>query len=91
MIIFDLARDDENNPIYQDMAAENLARQYSFMQSLVDNSLALRRPLLSHEIIKALNFHAIACLHSSAVLELALCVADLLDHALAHAQQRRDA
>lgn len=66
MIIFDLVRDDENAPAYQAMAAENLGRQYDFMQSLVDSAFALKRPLISHEIIKALNFHAIACLHNSA-------------------------
>lgn len=66
MIIFDLVGDNENNQVYQDMAAENLRRQYTLMRSLVDNAIDLKRPLLSHEIVKALNYHAIACLHSSA-------------------------
>lgn len=66
MIIFDLVGDDETHPTYREMAAENLNRQYDFIRSLVDTARELNRPLLSHEIIKALNFHAIACLHSSA-------------------------
>lgn len=66
MIIFDLVGDNETHPTYRAMAAENLSRQYDFIRSLVDTSHELGRPVLSHEIIKALNFHAIACLHSSA-------------------------
>jgi hypothetical protein len=64
MHVFDLVA-DETNPVYQDLTIANLDRQYSFLRSLVDASVKLRRPMLSHEIIKALNYHAIACLHSS--------------------------
>lgn len=64
MHIIDLVP-DENNPVYQELTISNLYRQYGFLRSLVDASVNLKRPMLSHEIIKALNYHAIACLHSS--------------------------
>lgn len=56
----------ENHPVYQQLSAENLERQYTFLQSVITASLALGQPSLSIEIIKALNHHAIACLHPSA-------------------------
>jgi Fic family protein len=56
----------ENNDIYQTLAIENLDRQYGFLRSVVVASLALQRPLLSVEVIKALNYHAISCLHAYA-------------------------
>ncbi|UDF03776.1 Fic family protein [Asticcacaulis sp. AND118] len=56
----------ENNPIYQQLAAENLDRQYSFLRSIVRASIDARHPLLSNQILKALNYHAITCLHPSA-------------------------
>lgn len=56
----------ENNPVYQTLAIENLDRQYGFLRSVVVASLALKRPLLSIEVIKALNYHAISCLHAYA-------------------------
>jgi len=65
MIIFELTN-SEADPAYQQLAVENLDRQYSFLQSIVEASLALKRPMLSIEVIKALNYHAIACLHVSA-------------------------
>ncbi|MGQ0533501.1 MAG: hypothetical protein ACT4OF_12545 [Caulobacteraceae bacterium] len=66
MIIFDIVGDDESHPAYRAMAMENLNRQYDFIRSLVDTAIDLQRPLFSHELIKALNYHAIACLHNSA-------------------------
>jgi hypothetical protein len=56
----------ENNPVYQTLAIENLDRQYSFLRSAVVASLALSRPMLSLEVIFALNYHAISCLHGNA-------------------------
>jgi fido (protein-threonine AMPylation protein) len=53
----------EDNPVYQTLATENLDRQYGFLRSVVAASLSLERSLLSMEVIKALNYHAIACLH----------------------------
>ena len=51
--------------MYARLAVENLDRQYSFLQSIVEASLGLGQPMLSIEIIKALNYHAISCLHVS--------------------------
>lgn len=65
MYVFDLVASDEANPVYQELTIANLDRQYGFLRSLVDASVKLNRPMLSHEVIKALNYHAIACLHSS--------------------------
>ena len=56
----------EQDPIYRSMAASNMSRQYAFMFSVVEVAIALRRPLLSESIIKALNFHAIVGLHHEA-------------------------
>lgn len=65
MFVFELVG-SEAHPAYQKLAVENLDRQYSFLQSIVDASLALGQPMLSIEVIKALNYHAISCLHVSA-------------------------
>jgi Fic family protein len=56
----------EANPLYQALAIDNLDRQYGFMRSIVVASLGLGRPLLSVEVIRALNYHAISCLHINA-------------------------
>lgn len=65
MFVFELVG-SEANPVYQRLAVENLNRQYSFVQSIVEASLGLGQPMLSIEVIKALNYHAISCLHVSA-------------------------
>lgn len=56
----------EDHPAYQNLSIENLDRQYSFLRSAVLVSLELGRPMLSLEVVQALNFHAISCLHSNA-------------------------
>jgi Fic family protein len=56
----------ENNPAYQNLSIENLDRQLSFLKSAVLASVAVQRPMLSLEVIRALNYHAIACLHGYA-------------------------
>lgn len=56
----------EHHPTYQQLEIENGARQYDFLRSIVNTSLAVNRAFLSSAILKALNFHAIACLHTSA-------------------------
>lgn len=56
----------EQNPVYQQLSIENLDRQYSFLRSVVLASISLGRPVLSVEVIKSLNYHAISCLHSNA-------------------------
>lgn len=65
MILFDLAG-TEAHPVYQEMAIANGDRHYDFLRSIVLASVATSKPFLSHYLIKALNFHAIACLHTSA-------------------------
>ncbi|CAG9256048.1 Fic family protein [Paraburkholderia caribensis] len=66
MIVFDLVQDNENHPVYQTLTMENGSRQYEFLKSVVDAAVALGRPFLSTQVIKALNYHAIACLHAYA-------------------------
>jgi prophage maintenance system killer protein len=66
VILFDLVGDNENDPAYQTLTIENGNRQYDFLKSIVGASLSVGRPFLSSQVIKALNFHAIACLHSYA-------------------------
>lgn len=65
MILFDLVKREEH-PAYQELEISNGNRQYSFLNSIVSGALAVGRPFLSQQIIKALNFHAICCLHTHA-------------------------
>lgn len=65
MFIYDWVGTENNEP-YQNLAAENLARQYTFLRSVVEASIDLNHCVLSIEALKALNYHAIACLHFSA-------------------------
>ena len=57
---------NEENPVYQQLEADNGYRHYGFMQSIIRAANDLGTPLLSHSIIKALNSHAIAGLHAEA-------------------------
>ena len=66
MILFDLVGDNEQDPAYQNLAIENGNRQYDFLRSVVGASLAVGRPFLSSNVLKALNFQAIVCLHAYA-------------------------
>ena len=54
----------KRHPAYQKLAEENLKRQMDFLHSLVDAALEARRPFLSETVIRALNYHATACLHA---------------------------
>lgn len=65
MILIDLTG-GENHEVYQKLEIENGSRQYDFLRSLVQTAIAIKRPFLSQTVLKALNFHAIACLHTSA-------------------------
>jgi fido (protein-threonine AMPylation protein) len=65
MFLYELVG-QEADPVYQNLAVENLDRQYGFLRSIVTASIALDRTLLSSEVLKALNYHAIACLHAYA-------------------------
>lgn len=65
MIVFELTS-SEDHPAYQALEIGNGNRQYDFLRSVVAASLDLNRPFLSQQLLKALNFHAIACLHTNA-------------------------
>lgn len=65
MILYDL-NNSEAHPAYQALAITNGDRQFSFLQSIVQAAIQTGQPFLSQAILKALNFHAIACLHTNA-------------------------
>ncbi len=65
MILFDLSN-SEANPAYQALAISNGDRQFSFLQSIVNAAIQSGQPFISQTILQALNFHAIACLHTNA-------------------------
>jgi fido (protein-threonine AMPylation protein) len=65
VILFDLS-DSEANPAYQSMAISNGDRQIRFLQSAVIAAIESDHKFLSDTLLKALNFHAIACLHANA-------------------------
>lgn len=56
----------EAHPAYKALEVENGNRQYDFIRSIIAASLVVQRPMLSSTVIKALNFHAITCLHTNA-------------------------
>ncbi len=63
MILFELTG-SEDHPAYQELAVSNGNRHYDFLRSIVVASISMKRPFLSQTIIKALNYHAITCLHT---------------------------
>ena len=65
MILFELTG-SEQHPAYQALEISNGERHYSFLQSIVAASLEVGRPFLSQYVLKAINYHAIACLHTNA-------------------------
>lgn len=65
MILYELLQ-TEDNEVYQSLQISNTQRQYDFLLSIINASLALGRPFLSSQVLKALNFHAITCLHTNA-------------------------
>ena len=66
MDLYVLSGQDEKHPVYQAVAASNGIRHYQFLISMVEAARDIGRPMLSHFIIKAINFHAIAGLHDTA-------------------------
>ena len=66
MILFELVGQNENHPAYRELEVSNGARHYGFLQSIVSASLLIDRIFLSQTVIKAINYHAIACLHTNA-------------------------
>ena len=65
MIVYELTG-TEGDPVYQRLEYSNSDRQLDFLESMVQVALDTQRPFLSQTLIKALNFHAIACLHVNA-------------------------
>lgn len=64
MILFELT-ETEAHAAYQKLEVENGNRHYDFLRSAVEAALAIERPFLSQHVIKAINYHAIACLHTN--------------------------
>lgn len=65
MILHLIAGGTENHPVYQEVQISNNRRQYDFLRAAVSASVQVGKPFLSTHIIKALNFHAITCLHTN--------------------------
>lgn len=65
MILHDLVG-GEAHESYRKLEVSNGLRHYDFLKSIVETAIEVDRPLLSQTILKALNFHAIACLHTNA-------------------------
>jgi Fic family protein len=65
LILIDLTG-GEGHEAYQKFEIENGSRQYDFLRSAVEAAVTVDRRFLSQTVLKALNFHAIACLHTSA-------------------------
>jgi Fic family protein len=64
VIVFELVN-REDHPVYQKLQIANGNRHYSFLRSIVEASLEMGKPFLSQHVLKALNFHAITCLHTN--------------------------
>ena len=62
MNLFEVSR-SERYPVYQKLASDNGLRQYDFLRSMIESALATGKYWVSHDLIKALNFHAIVGLH----------------------------
>lgn len=65
MILFEITL-SEDHEVYKELAISNGNRQYDFIGSIVSASLRIQRHFLSTQVIKALNYHAITCLHTNA-------------------------
>ena len=66
MVLYELVRENEDHPVYANLASSSLQRQYHFLDSVISAALRLKWIKVSSGLIKALNYHAIACLHVSA-------------------------
>ncbi|MFM9921902.1 Fic family protein [Variovorax sp. H27-G14] len=66
MILHLIAGGTENHPVYQELQISNNERQYEFLRSAVTAGIEVRKTFLSTHVIKALNYHAIVCLHTNA-------------------------
>ena len=79
MILSELVRGNEDHPAYRALEVANGGRHYDFLQSVVETAVAVGKPFLSQTVIKAINYHAIACLHSYAG-EYRPCAVTVGDH-----------
>lgn len=77
MYLFELLQ-SEADPRYQSLAISNAERQFGFLEAVIDSAIQSHHTFLSHSILKALNFHAIACLHVQAG-EYRQCEVDVRD------------
>ena len=66
MILYELASGTEDNPAYRTLEAANAVRHYNFLQSAIVAALSTNCHFLSQTLLKAFNYHAIACLHTKA-------------------------
>lgn len=66
MILFEYTQGDEQDPDYAKLAHENGLRLHQFLTSIIYVATNTNQPFLSQTLIKAINFHAIACLHTKA-------------------------
>ena len=65
MILFELTQ-NESHPAYVELEISNGERQYGFLNSVVLAALSLNKMFLSQDVLRALNFQAIGCLHINA-------------------------
>lgn len=65
VILFEITQ-NEDDAVYRALEVSNGNRQYDFLESIVLASISMDRPFLSQHVIRALNFHAITCLHTNA-------------------------
>ncbi len=79
MILSELVKGNEDHPAYRALEVANGGRHYDFLQSVVETSVTVGKPFLSQTVIKAINYHAIACLHSYAG-EYRPCAVTVGDH-----------
>lgn len=64
MILYELFQ-TEQHPDYQALEIANGERQYDFLNTIVTIAINTNKVFLSQHVIKAFNFHAIACLHTN--------------------------
>lgn len=64
--VFGAIGKDENDPLYKLVQASNGSRHYGFLLSMIDAANKTGKFKLTHALIKAINFHAIAGLHREA-------------------------
>ena len=79
MILSELVRGNEDHPAYRALEVANGGRHYDFLQSVVETAVTIGKPFLSQTVIKAINYHAIACLHPYAG-EYRPCAVTVGDH-----------